>query len=57
MKARITKHVQLEVKTFTKLIEISKKLGITQTKVMEDALSAYFYEIENVDKSKKRELW
>ncbi len=53
MKARITKHVQLEVETFTKLIEISKKLGITQTKVMEDALSAYFLQIDKIDKSKK----
>ena len=54
MKAKKTKHFELDIDIFVRLIEASKKLGVSQTKIMEDALKVYLLEVEKV---KTKERW
>jgi len=49
MKAKRTKHIELDIDVFIRLIEASKKLGITQTRIIEDALKVYLLEVEKIN--------
>ncbi len=48
---KVTKHIQLELKTVEKLLDIAKKLNITQTSIMEAALAEYFKKADNNQKN------
>lgn len=48
---KVTKHIQLELKTVEKLLDIAEKLNITQTSIMEAALADYFKNVDNNQKN------